>query len=181
MRTHGTLTKWNDDRGFGFISPASGGAEIFVHISAFPRDGRRPTLGEVISYETETGADGKARAVKIMRPGQKPRTRLERRDDRGRKSIGVIEAVIAVSLLGIILGYGYARFRKPVDSPAPATIAAATQTAPSPFKCDGRTMCSQMTSCDEARFFVQHCPNTKMDGNNDGEPCEQQWCNIGTD
>lgn len=45
------------------------------------------------------------------------------------------------------------------------------------FKCDGRTHCSQMRSCAEATFFLQHCPNTQMDGNNDGEPCEQQWCN----
>lgn len=41
MRIHGTLTKWNDERGFGFIS--QGSREIFVHISAFPRDGVRPT------------------------------------------------------------------------------------------------------------------------------------------
>jgi len=45
------------------------------------------------------------------------------------------------------------------------------------FNCDGRTMCSQMTSCAEATYFVQHCPNTKMDGNSDGVPCERQWCN----
>lgn len=45
------------------------------------------------------------------------------------------------------------------------------------FQCDGRTMCSQMTSCAEATYFLQHCPNTRMDGNNDGEPCERQWCN----
>jgi Excalibur calcium-binding domain len=45
------------------------------------------------------------------------------------------------------------------------------------FKCDGRTHCSQMTSCDEAIFFLQNCPNVEMDGNNDGEPCEKQWCN----
>ena len=70
MRTHGTLTKWNDDRGFGFITPASGGAELFVHVSVFPRDGGRPTIGEVASYEIETGTDGKTRAVKILRPGQ---------------------------------------------------------------------------------------------------------------
>jgi len=44
------------------------------------------------------------------------------------------------------------------------------------FKCDGRTFCSQMTSCDEAKFFLNNCPNTKMDGNNDGIPCEEQWC-----
>ena len=45
------------------------------------------------------------------------------------------------------------------------------------FKCDGRTSCSQMTSCAEAIYFLRHCPNVQMDGNNDGEPCEQQWCN----
>jgi hypothetical protein len=47
----------------------------------------------------------------------------------------------------------------------------------SAFACDGRTYCSQMKSCDEAKYFVQHCPNVKMDGNNDGIPCEKQWCN----
>jgi hypothetical protein len=34
-----------------------------------------------------------------------------------------------------------------------------------------------MTSCAEARYFLANCPDTRMDGNNDGEPCEQQWCN----
>ena len=44
------------------------------------------------------------------------------------------------------------------------------------FSCDSRKHCSQMTSCAEATYFIQHCPNTKMDGNNDGIPCEKQWC-----
>ena len=44
------------------------------------------------------------------------------------------------------------------------------------FSCDGRTHCSQMTSCDEAMFFIKNCPNTQMDGNGDGIPCEKQWC-----
>ena len=46
----------------------------------------------------------------------------------------------------------------------------------SQFKCDGRTYCSQMTSCAEATFFLKNCPGVKMDGNNDGVPCERQWC-----
>jgi hypothetical protein len=46
----------------------------------------------------------------------------------------------------------------------------------SQFKCDGRTYCSQMTSCEEATFFLRNCPDTKMDGNHDGVPCERQWC-----
>jgi hypothetical protein len=51
------------------------------------------------------------------------------------------------------------------------------ETSPSQqFKCDGRTHCSQMTSCQEATFFLKNCPGVKMDGNNDGIPCEKQWC-----
>ena len=54
-------------------------------------------------------------------------------------------------------------------------LTAQSAVAPS-FACDGRQHCSQMTSCAEATYFIQHCPNTKMDGNNDGIPCEKQWC-----
>jgi len=177
MRTHGSLSKWNDDRGFGFISPAGGGKELFVHVSAFPRDGRRPTVGEIVSYETETSPDGKTRAVKIMRPGQAARDRPARRGNRDAASPRVVESIIAVLLLGGLLGYAYNRMHKTESPPPSVPKASIAEAASSPYKCDGRTMCSQMTSCAEARYFVQHCPNTKMDGNNDGEPCEQQWCN----
>ncbi|RLA82911.1 MAG: hypothetical protein DRG78_05870 [Epsilonproteobacteria bacterium] len=44
------------------------------------------------------------------------------------------------------------------------------------FKCDGRQHCSQMRSCAEAKFFIRNCPNTKMDGDKDGIPCEKQHC-----
>ncbi|MCU1797945.1 excalibur calcium-binding domain-containing protein [Pectobacterium polaris] len=40
------------------------------------------------------------------------------------------------------------------------------------FVCDGRQYCSQMDSRDEAYFFIQNCPDTKMDGDRDGIPCE---------
>jgi probable HAF family extracellular repeat protein len=29
----------------------------------------------------------------------------------------------------------------------------------------------------ELRRFIKNCPSTKMDANNDGVPCEKQWCN----
>ncbi|MDD3475821.1 MAG: excalibur calcium-binding domain-containing protein [Sulfurimonas sp.] len=50
------------------------------------------------------------------------------------------------------------------------------------YKCDGRKYCSQMTSCEEAKFFLKNCPDTKMDGDKNGNgkgngiPCEKQWC-----
>jgi cold shock CspA family protein len=60
MPLTGTLRSWNDDRGFGFIAPTQGGPEVFVHASAFPQDGSRPTIGEKLTYEIERGRDGKS-------------------------------------------------------------------------------------------------------------------------
>ncbi|MDB5986616.1 MAG: hypothetical protein JWR16_1669 [Nevskia sp.] len=61
-----------------------------------------------------------------------------------------------------------------------AAAASSTQPSTTPtrkFRCDGRTSCTQMTSCAEAKFFLQNCPAVKMDGDHDGIPCEAQWCN----
>jgi len=44
-----------------------------------------------------------------------------------------------------------------------------------PYQCDGRQYCSEMDSYEEAKFFLEHCPNVKMDGDNDGIPCERQF------
>ena len=41
-----------------------------------------------------------------------------------------------------------------------------------PFKCDGRVYCSQMRSYEEALYFLRNCPQTKLDGDRDGLPCE---------
>lgn len=46
------------------------------------------------------------------------------------------------------------------------------QPSQSSFRCDGRQHCSQMTSRAEAEFFARSCPDTKMDGDRDGIPCE---------
>lgn len=49
----------------------------------------------------------------------------------------------------------------------------ATQaTSTSIYQCDGRQYCSEMISRNEAIFFINNCPNTKMDSDNDGVPCE---------
>ena len=77
MRIDGTVTKWNDDRGFGFITPAQGGVEVFFHMSAFPRDGQRPRVGERVTFEVMVDAQGRKQARNVLRPGAviRPRPR----------------------------------------------------------------------------------------------------------
>jgi hypothetical protein len=64
------------------------------------------------------------------------------------------------------------------NAPAVAMTAntpAVASTNTSPYRCDGRTHCSQMNSYEEALFFIRNCPNTQMDGDHDGQPCERQF------
>jgi micrococcal nuclease len=65
--------------------------------------------------------------------------------------------------------------KKSSAAPAPVVVAAAT-TSTAGRRCDGRHYCSQMSSCEEATWFLKNCPGTQMDGDNDGVPCETQWC-----
>ena len=181
MRVHGTLTKWNDERGFGFITPAKASGDVFVHISAFPRDGVRPRVNELISFEVEPGPNGKQRAVRVMRPGQKRAVPPVRSAGDGRSHVGgggYVLALLAAAALGF---YGYKQYQQrlaaaPEPEPQidfPVGIEAPPRES---YACDGRTMCSQMTSCPEATYFIRNCPNTQMDGDHDGVPCESQWC-----
>lgn len=66
MRIEGTLKSWNASRGFGFIEPAYGGQEIFVHIKSFEGRAGRPQIGQALSFEVEVGPQGKKRAKRVQ-------------------------------------------------------------------------------------------------------------------
>ena len=62
----GTVKWFNNQKGFGFIQPDGGGNDVFVHISAVERAGLSQLgEGQKISFETETGRNGKASAVNL--------------------------------------------------------------------------------------------------------------------
>jgi cold shock CspA family protein len=192
MRTHGTLVKWNEERGFGFVAVGQAGAEVFVHVSAFPRDGVRPQVGEIVSFELVPGDGGRQKAVKIQRtraagPAARPARQPSGREPLLSNRQGIASSLAVLLLLAGLGAVVVLMFRSEVSTPELAPMAAplrapdvsppVSASAPaSGFRCDGRTECSQMTSCAEAEFFLANCPGARMDGNHDGEPCEQQWC-----
>jgi endonuclease YncB( thermonuclease family) len=53
------------------------------------------------------------------------------------------------------------------DAPVKSSSAAGAD-----LRCGTRQYCSQMDSCEEARFFLQQCGVTTLDGDHDGTPCE---------
>jgi cold shock CspA family protein len=182
MQFNGTLTKWNDDRGFGFIVPDQGQGEIFVHISAFSRNTGRPSLGERLSFEIEMGQDGKKRAIRVQRHIHQGATNRTRRTPSTRSSRKPLSSMLGLlAVVAAIVGYAAYSNLAPIypataisaDYPTESIEPAAEDQS---FRCDGRTHCSDMTSCAEAKYFLRHCPGTKMDGDGDGVPCEQQWC-----
>lgn len=50
MRYEGIITRWDDKKGFGFITPTDGEADVFVHVSQFRRDQRRPRESERVTF-----------------------------------------------------------------------------------------------------------------------------------
>jgi len=62
---YGKIFKWDEDRGFGFVSDdqAPYGGGYFVHISALK--GRAPEVGDAFEYDVVTGMDGRTRTANL--------------------------------------------------------------------------------------------------------------------
>ncbi|NTV62332.1 MAG: DUF1294 domain-containing protein, partial [Oscillochloris sp.] len=46
----GKITAWKDEKGYGFITPANGGRDIFLHASRLPAGLKRPPLNVDVTY-----------------------------------------------------------------------------------------------------------------------------------
>ena len=66
MRQIGTVKFFNTEKGFGFIAPDHGGADMFVHISAVERAGFVTlSQGQRVSYAAEDDRRGRVSAVDL--------------------------------------------------------------------------------------------------------------------
>jgi cold shock CspA family protein len=186
----GKLVRWLEEKGFGFIKPDKGGADIFIHISAMRGMSRLPIVGDIIHYETSINDKGKFRAINVkiecvaqgltVNPiDRKRNTHPQQKANRnnsiykpsyrksGSRFIPVLLVVVAFSI--------YSKLSEQYQSTEKSIL---TQIEPSKpvqqFQCQGKVYCSQMTSSEEATFYLHNCPGTKIDGDNDGIPCERQ-------
>ena len=78
MRAKGKITSWNDDKGYGFIMPASGDNQVFVHIKAFGNRNRRPGINQVVTYTLSADRQGRPCAVNATLAGDRFRQKTRR-------------------------------------------------------------------------------------------------------
>lgn len=68
MNLKGSLTAWNDAKGFGFITPEGRGERVFAHISAYSGRGR-PSANRKVVYTQGKDGQGRLRAAQFQYAG----------------------------------------------------------------------------------------------------------------
>jgi len=95
MRLQGKIQRWDDGKGFGFISWHGDGTSVFVHIKAFAQKSRRPKIGDIVSYEIAKDKSGRPRAQNVRFAGQRP----SKRRGAGRQRDSMIPVLFALLFL----------------------------------------------------------------------------------
>ena len=74
MRYQGKISKWNEAKGFGFVTPNGSSQPVFVHAQAFTNRQRRPGENVLVSYELGSDAQGRCCAVAVRYADEKSST-----------------------------------------------------------------------------------------------------------
>lgn len=71
----GKITSWKNEKGFGFITPETGGKPIFVHITAFNQRKTIPTINQRVTYTPSVDKQGRPCAKNVTRAGKSVSTK----------------------------------------------------------------------------------------------------------
>ena len=96
MRTKGKITSWNEEKGFGFITPIAGGKQIFIHIKAFNNRNRRPTINQIVTYALSSDKQGRPCATNATLAGD----RLYENTKEKHGSLSIFVAVFFLIIVG---------------------------------------------------------------------------------
>jgi len=102
MRTKGKISSWNDEKGFGFITPFDGGKRVFVHIKDFSNRNRRPEINQVVTYDLSTDSQGRPCAAMATLAGD----RLPQDMQKKYGPLPVIIAAVFLVIVGIAVASG---------------------------------------------------------------------------
>ena len=165
MELKGKLVRWNEERGFGFIKSDSFNKDIFIHISALKTMARKPRIDDIIYFELVTGKDGKKKAVNARIEGVSTKRNNYTHAKKSQFTSKLLFAILIIVACSLVL-FTLSPF---ISEKYNELFAEEDFTG---FSCQGKQYCNQMTSCKEARFYLKHCPDVKIDGDHDGKPCE---------
>ncbi|HSC85026.1 MAG TPA: ribonuclease domain-containing protein [Pseudomonas sp.] len=98
----GSVLSWNDAKGFGFIQPDSGKERVFFHISAV-QAGRRPVLGDRLSFVSERDEQGRSKARIVKLVGSPARSKNPQRATPRASSLGKWLLIAALFLVAAVL------------------------------------------------------------------------------
>jgi uncharacterized membrane protein YsdA (DUF1294 family)/cold shock CspA family protein len=96
VRTKGRISSWNDEKGYGFITPFDSGRRIFIHISALSNRSRRPELNEVVTYSVSTDKQGRPCAANATLAGDK----LTKKASKKSSKTAMLFAVVFLATIG---------------------------------------------------------------------------------
>lgn len=200
MKLKGQLIKWDQKRGFGFIRSDEQESDIFVHFSALKNAGISAKVGTTLYFKLAQDNQNRFQAYDLSLNNQSTQASTQKHSAKTRsqqqkkprvaKNNQSSIALIAFAFFVVIFILVRTIDTSPVthdntqsethsnSSGGQINNSTTNTTDFSQFSCQGKQHCAQMTSCEEAKFYLKNCPNVKIDGDKDGIPCERQHCKF---
>ena len=104
MIKYGKITSWNNDKGYGFITPSSGEGQVFAHIMAFKYQARRPDVNRLVTYVLSTDNQGRICATDVTLCAAP----VVEKDDQGNRKLANAYTILFLGLVAIFCLFGIA-------------------------------------------------------------------------